>query len=87
MLASKSNDGSSMWQKVKQIINITKNINATLKIHDEDGERSLNIDKEILNWRALLRKSKYLKSPGNTEYVFNIHRKRLSTDLINFSSN
>ena len=41
MLASKSNNGSSMWQKVSRIINITKNINATLKIHDEDGERSI----------------------------------------------
>ena len=41
MLASKSNNGSSMWQKVSRIINITKNINATLKIQDEDGERSI----------------------------------------------
>ena len=43
MLASKGNDDSSMWQKVTRIINITKNINATLKIYDEDGERSINI--------------------------------------------
>ena len=46
------------------------------------GEEAL-----IFNWRPLLRKSKYLKFHRNTEYVFNIHRKRLSTDLINFSSN
>ena len=60
-----------MWQKVThgldKIISITKYINATLKIHDEDGERSINVDKEIFNWRPLLRKSKYLKSHRNTE--------------------
>ena len=91
MLASKGNDDSSMWQKVTRgldkIISITKYINATLKIHDEDGERSINIDKEIFNWRALLRKSKYLKSHRNTEYVFNNYGKRLNNDLISFSSN
>ena len=86
MLASKSNDDSSMWQKVTRIINITKNISATLKIRDKDGERSINIDKEIFNWTAFLRKSEYLKSHRNIEYDFNIHRKRLSTDLFNFSS-
>ena len=43
MLASKGNHDSSKWQKVTQIINITKNINATLKIRDEDGERSINV--------------------------------------------
>ena len=42
------------------------------------------MNKEIFNWRALLRKSKYLKSHRNTEYVFKIHGKQLSNDLINF---
>ena len=53
----------------------------------EDGERSICIDKEISNWRALLQKSKYLNSHRNTEFIFNIHGKRLSSDLTNFSSN
>ena len=91
MLASKGNDDRSMWQKVTRglgkIISITKIINVTLKIHVEDGERSISIDKDISNWRALLQKSKYLNSHRNTEFIFNIHGKRLSNDLINFSSN
>ena len=79
-----------MWQKVTRglgkVLSLRKNISA-LDIHEEDSERKTYIVKEIFIWRAVLRKSHYLKSYRDTEYIYSIRVKRLIGGMIDLSGN
>ena len=91
MLASKGVDSQKMWRDVSRsldsITDITSTINEKLNIHDIDGERNTNVDREISKWRALLRHSNYLLENSSLNEAFNIYGELLSSDMINISQN
>ena len=91
MFASMGTDDTKMWQRVSRSLDdvtaVIEHINEMLHIYDTDGERHIDLWQEIIAWRALLRKSKYLKSYRNTETVYNFSGQKMSNDLIDLPSN
>ena len=84
-IAPKGNVSSEIWQtiarshdKVKSIVDHAMNL---LNFTDYERGRNINIDEEMIKWRALLLHSKYLKSTSNS--LVGIYGDCLSDRLLN----
>ena len=88
MLSSKGTDDEKMWRKVyrslEYVIEVTKNVNERLTVHDIDGERYVNLTADINSLGAIIRHSTYLTSNLDKHDVYSIYGDKLSDDLINF---
>ena len=90
MLSPKGPVNKATWQKISRCLDkfdcIYKNVSSNFNLGEEAGERIALLSEEILEWRSVLRYSKYFEHEEK-QTVFNIHGEVLENDFLNFSLN
>ena len=88
MLAPKGIVEKGTWQRISRSVDtvdaIHSNVSKMLVLKDYSPTRNILISNELLEWRALLRHSKYLENKENGT-VFNIYGQSMGDDMLNIS--
>jgi len=90
MIAPKGPVDKFTWQRISRSVdkieNIYEHASALLDISDETHQSTINLEAEILEWRAVLRHSKFLDN-SDENHIYDIFGNVLSSDLLNFKEN
>ena len=91
LLAPKGSIKAETWRTLSRALDtfdeVYSNVSSKLKLRDPDMQQSVNLQNEIITWRAVLRSSKYLSSPNYSSVPKNIYGEFLSDDLNDFVDN
>lgn len=87
-IAPKGKVDKTTWQRISRCIDVVddvhENTSKLLNVSDEPYQRNILLSNEILEWRSVLRHSKFLCNKDET-HVFNIHGEVLNPELKNLS--
>ena len=75
LLAPKGSIKAETWRTLSRALDtfdeVYNNVSSKLKLPDPDMQQSVNLQNEIITWRAVLRSSKYLSSPNYSSFPKN----------------
>ena len=66
---------------------IYESVSKVLNLPDSDQDKFIDLNNEILVWRAVIRSTGYFSSNNYSNLPKNIHNEVLSEDMLNFSDN
>lgn len=89
MMAPQGSVEKTTWQRISRSVDtfdkIYKNIDFQLSLTDETRSRNILLSEEIVQWRAVIRYSDYLKPTKDEQNIYNIFGDALSNDMLNFA--